>query len=95
MVCGSEDNRVYAYCKHVSKHVTSYALDAPPDQCSSANNQFVCSVCWKPSSSVILAANNQGYITICNKTVLTELIALIHYNVQIHNYVCLVPLQCT
>ena len=64
MVCGSEDNRVYAFCKHVSKHVTSYTFDTPPDESTSAHNHFVCSVCWKPNSSVILAANSEGYITI-------------------------------
>ena len=63
MVCGSEDNRVYAYCKHVSKHVASHMLDPSLDE-SAAHNHFVCSVCWKPSSSVVLAANSQGYITI-------------------------------
>ena len=35
MVCGSENNHLYVYCKHVSKHVTSYALNTPPDQSSS------------------------------------------------------------
>ena len=63
MVCGSEDNRVYAYCKHVSKHVTSYTFDTPHES-TNAHNYFVCSVCWKPHSSAILAANSQGYITI-------------------------------
>ena len=64
IVCGSEDNRLYAYCKHVSKHVTSYSFDSPPHESANAHNHFVCSVCWKPQSSVILAANSQGSITI-------------------------------
>lgn len=64
MVCGSEDNRVYAFCKHVSKHVTSYTFDTPPNESTNTHNHFVCCVCWKPNSSVILAANSDGYITI-------------------------------
>ena len=63
LVCGSEDNCVYVYCKHVSKHVTSYAFNTPGEN-TNAHNHFVCSVCWKPNSSAVLAANNQGYITI-------------------------------
>ena len=63
VVCGSEDNCVYAYCKHVSKHVTSYTFNTPGEN-ANAHNHFVCSVCWKPNSSAVLAANNQGYITI-------------------------------
>lgn len=55
---------MYAYCKHVSKHVTSYTFDTPPDESTNAHNHFVCCVCWKPSSSAILAANSEGYITI-------------------------------
>ena len=62
MICGSEDNRVYAYCKHVSKHVTSHAFNTPPPR--SPQTQFVSSVCWKLNSSIILAANNQGNITV-------------------------------
>ena len=31
----------------------------PPDN---AETQFVSAVCWKPHSTVLLAANNQGYI---------------------------------
>ena len=63
VVCGSEDNCVYAYCKHVSKHVTSYTFNTPGEN-ANPHNHFVCSVCWKPNSSAVLAANNQGYITI-------------------------------
>jgi len=32
ITCGSEDNCLYAYCKHVSKHVTSYLFDSSPHE---------------------------------------------------------------
>ena len=62
MVCGSEDNTLYGYSKHVSQPITAYKLDVPAAS-AHMDNLFVCSVCWKPHSWVVLAATNQGYIT--------------------------------
>ncbi|XP_065916969.1 E3 ubiquitin-protein ligase COP1-like [Dysidea avara] len=69
IVCGSENNSFYCYYKDVSKHILSYRFNVPrsilpgtaepPDN---AETQFVSAVCWKPRSSVLLAANSQGYI---------------------------------
>ena len=41
---------MYAYCKHVSKHLTSYTFNTP-DESTNAHNHFVCSCvleakCW-------------------------------------------------
>ena len=63
MVCGSEDNNLYGYCKHISQPITIYKLDIPASS-AHMDNHFVCTVCWKPRSSVVLAASSQKYILV-------------------------------
>lgn len=50
--CGSEDNAVYVYHKDLTGPVVSYCLDSPGNS--------VTSVCWRPDSNTLVAANNSG-----------------------------------
>lgn len=63
MICGSEDNCLYVYSRHVSKPILSHDF-APDNLSTSKDNHFVSTVCWKTHSSTILTANSQGYIVL-------------------------------
>lgn len=64
IVYGSEDNNLYGYCKYLSRHITTYKFDMLSATNTNVDNHYVCSTCWKPHYSVILAANSQAYIVI-------------------------------
>lgn len=63
IICGSEDNSLYLYSKHVSRPIISYDMNLLSDNPSSSN-YFVTSVCWKPHSSNVISTNSHGYIAI-------------------------------
>lgn len=44
VICGSEDNSLYLYSKHVSRPIISYDMNMVPDN-SCSDNHFVTSVC--------------------------------------------------
>lgn len=62
MICGSEDNRLYLYSKHVSRPIVSYDMNTLSDDPPS--NNFVTAVCWKPHSSTVLCTTSHGYIAV-------------------------------
>ena len=71
IVCGSENNSLYCYYKDVSKHIMTYRFNLPrsllPGTFEPADNpdaHFVSAVCWRARSSVLVAANSQGYIKV-------------------------------
>lgn len=54
--CGSEDNAVYVYHKALTGPVVRYGLES--------DGSFVSSVCWKPDSNLLVAANNIGTLEV-------------------------------
>ena len=68
IVCGSEDNLLYCYYKDVSRNIITHQFNEPrsrlPGIVQSPDNPFVSAVCWKPKSSVLLAANSLGYMKV-------------------------------
>lgn len=72
ITCGSENNGLFVFYKGLSRPLLSFRFNPTrsilerenrinPEETS---NEFVSAVCWKPNSSVILAANSQGIIKI-------------------------------
>lgn len=71
IVCGSENNALYLYCKGLSQPLLHYrfdvvksALQLEKERSEEESAEFVSAVCWKPDSNVIVAANSQGTIKI-------------------------------
>eukprot|EP01096_Ripella_sp_DP13-Kostka_P015493 TRINITY_DN728_c0_g1_i3.p1 TRINITY_DN728_c0_g1~~TRINITY_DN728_c0_g1_i3.p1 ORF type:complete len:850 (-),score=287.33 TRINITY_DN728_c0_g1_i3:22-2304(-) len=66
IACGSESNTVYTYFRDLSRPIIQHRFG--PNLTEGRNGsecpQFVSSVCWKPQSNILLAANSQGSIKI-------------------------------
>ncbi|CAG8476626.1 4098_t:CDS:10 [Cetraspora pellucida] len=67
--CGSEDNCIYAYYKTLCRPAIKYKFGninavTGEETFDTDPSLFVSSVCWKKSSSTLLAANSQGTIKV-------------------------------
>lgn len=71
IVCGSENNRLYAYYKNIGDPLLHYDFLTrqadpeiseitlvPPEQ--SSGSDFVSAVCWRKNSNVVVSASSQG-----------------------------------
>lgn len=68
LACGSENNSVFVYHRDLSKPLASFrfASSCPLTDSSLESDvqQFVSSLCWKPKTNMLVAANSQGNIRI-------------------------------
>lgn len=65
IVCGSENNQLYLYCKGLSDPLMCYDFGRAdsgrsPLANSETTSDFVSAVCWKKNTNIIVAANSQG-----------------------------------
>eukprot|EP01134_Creolimax_fragrantissima_P007757 CFRG7757T1 len=69
IACGSETNAVFGYYKALSSPVASFRFatfdpitgeEVPRDDVA----HFVSSVCWRPNSNMLVAANSQGLVKV-------------------------------
>lgn len=72
IACGSEENKVYVYFKHLESPFAQLGFGNPIDivtglpSDSPDPSQFVSSVCWmRKQESVLVAANSQGRVKVC------------------------------
>lgn len=77
--CGSEDNKVYVYCRYSSSPVATYDFGMNSNIASRAlsesksftetdsqNQDFISAMCWRKNSNSIIAGNSNGSIKILN-----------------------------
>ncbi|KAI0228062.1 E3 ubiquitin-protein ligase COP1 [Lamellibrachia satsuma] len=70
VACGSENNSLYIYYKGLSKQLLMFKFDTVRSVLEKEKkddddaNEFVSAVCWRPGSSVVVAANSQGIIKV-------------------------------
>uniref|UniRef100_A0A7N6FH55 RING-type domain-containing protein n=1 Tax=Anabas testudineus TaxID=64144 RepID=A0A7N6FH55_ANATE len=74
VACGSENNSLYLYYKGLSKTLLTFKFDTvksvlDKDKKEDDTNEFVSAVCWRAlpdgESNVLIAANSQGTIKVC------------------------------
>lgn len=59
LVCGSETNELYMYCKGIQKPLIHHSFSRPDAQ---HGHHFVSTVAWRKRSNTLLAANSLGSI---------------------------------
>lgn len=68
LACGSENNSVFVYHRDLSKPLASFRFSSTcpltDSSLESDVQQFVSSLCWKPNTNMLVAANSQGNIRI-------------------------------
>ncbi|XP_057810191.1 protein SPA1-RELATED 2 [Salvia miltiorrhiza] len=66
ITCGSETNEVFAYYKSLPMPITAHKFGSidpiTGKETEDDNGQFVSSVCWRPKSNMVVAANSTGSI---------------------------------
>ncbi|KAH6805126.1 hypothetical protein C2S51_029957 [Perilla frutescens var. frutescens] len=68
ITCGSETNEVFAYHKSLPMPFTAHKFGSidtiTGKETEDDNGQFVSSVCWRPKSNVVVAANSSGCMSL-------------------------------
>ena len=79
--CGSEDNKVYVYCRYSSSPVATYDFGMNSNIAARAlseskvnsftetdphSQEFISAMCWRKNSDSIIAGNSNGSIKILN-----------------------------
>ena len=62
--CGSESNEVFVYHESLSSPLLKHKFGHKGNPQSYLARQFISSVCWKPRSKTLVAANSQGHIQV-------------------------------
>ncbi|KAL1569154.1 protein SPA1-RELATED 2-like isoform X1 [Salvia divinorum] len=66
ITCGSETNEVFAYYKSLPMPISAHKFGSidpmTGKETEDDNGQFVSSVCWRPKSNMVVAANSTGCI---------------------------------
>ncbi|KAL4448071.1 hypothetical protein ABPG75_005290 [Micractinium tetrahymenae] len=64
ILCGSEDNSVYAYYRTLPFSIARYRFGAADGPSAEGHQPFVSAVCWANRSRHCLAANSQGLLQV-------------------------------